>query len=182
MPAADGDRTKHFPAIEKKHGEPIKVWLKRLKDLGDAKYPEQIAFLRENHGFSQAHANALVMYARGSVSSKKFSSPEDFFATLDPMVARNVKLIFSTITKKHPDFELVTAWNQPMLRKGKDYVFGLSAGTAAAILLLQEQGKLRVSDRLDRHRHARLQPGWQRRGADGYPYGTGKSLASATGE
>ena len=129
MPAADGDRTKHFPAIEKKHGEPIKVWLKRLKDLGDAKYPEQIAFLRENHGFSQAHANALVMYARGSVSSKKFSSPDDFFATLDPAVARNVKLIFSTITKKHPDFELVTAWNQPMLRNEKGYVFGLSVST-----------------------------------------------------
>ena len=50
-------------------------------------------------------------------------------ATLDPAVARNVKLIFSTITKKHPDFDLVTAWNQPMLRNEKGYVFGLSVST-----------------------------------------------------
>ena len=69
MASDDGDRTKFFPAIEKKHGGPIAIWIERLKDLGDAKYPEQIAYLRENHAFSQAHANALVMYARGSTSS-----------------------------------------------------------------------------------------------------------------
>mgnify|MGYP003703947847 CR=1 FL=1 len=118
-------RESHFPAIEKKHGEPMAHWHRVMKTIADLKYPEQIAFLRENHGFSQAHANALVMYARGSVSSKKFSSPEDFFATLDPAVARNVKLIFSTITKKHPDLELVTAWNQPMLKLDGQYIFGV---------------------------------------------------------
>jgi uncharacterized protein YdhG (YjbR/CyaY superfamily) len=37
-----------------------------------------------------------------------------------------VKAIFSTITKKFPDLKLVIAWNQPMLKFGKHYVFGLS--------------------------------------------------------
>jgi len=71
MPAASGDRSVHFPAIEKKHGAPITKWIKLLEKLGDAKYPEQIAFLREKHGFSQAHANALVMYVRGFNNHEK---------------------------------------------------------------------------------------------------------------
>ena len=129
MADSDGDRTKHFPAIEKKHGEPIKTWIKRLQDLGDAKYPRQIAFLREDHGFSQTHANALVMYVRGSTTSKKFSSPEDYFNTLDPVAAKTAREIFAVIKKKHPGFELVTAWNQPMYRNEKGYVFGLSVST-----------------------------------------------------
>ena len=47
----DGDRTKFFPAIERKHGGPISLWIDRLGELGAAKYPEQIAYLREDHGF-----------------------------------------------------------------------------------------------------------------------------------
>jgi uncharacterized protein YdhG (YjbR/CyaY superfamily) len=35
-------------------------------------------------------------------------------------------LIFSTITEKYPDLELVIAWNQPMLRQGKAYIIGIS--------------------------------------------------------
>jgi len=65
MPTASGDRSAHFPVIEKKHGGPISLWIECVNDLGKAKYEEQIAFLRENHGFSQAHANALAMYVRG---------------------------------------------------------------------------------------------------------------------
>ena len=34
-----------------------------MKDLEGLKYPEQIAFLKEEHGFSQAYANALVCIA-----------------------------------------------------------------------------------------------------------------------
>ena len=134
MPAADGDRTKHFPAIEKKHGGKIQQWIKMVKDLGDAKYQEQIDFLRENHGFSQAHANALVMYVRGSTSSRKFAGPEDYFRTLDPVAAKTAKAIFAAIKKKHPTFELVTAWNQPMYRCEKGYVFGLSVSSKHILL------------------------------------------------
>ena len=126
MPDASGDRSKFFPAIEKKHGGPISLWIERLQDLGNAKYPDQIAFLRENHGFSQTHANALVMHVRGSLTSKRFATPDEFLKTLDPAVKKTAKSIFSAITNKYPDLELVIAWNQPMLRLGSGYVFGLS--------------------------------------------------------
>ena len=126
MPDASGDRSKYFPGIEKKHGGPISLWIDRLHELGDAKYPDQIKFLRENHGFSQTHANALVMHVRGSLTSKKFASPDEFLSALDPEVKKTVQSIFAAITKKNADLELVIAWNQPMLRLGSGYVFGLS--------------------------------------------------------
>lgn len=103
------------------------MWLERLAELGDAKYPEQIAYLRENHGFSQTHANAVVMYSRNSPSSKRFKSPAEFFASLDPTRATTAKAIFSAITTRFPELELVIAWNQPMLRTNGQYVIGLSA-------------------------------------------------------
>ena len=129
MPTADGDRTHHFPAIERKHGRPASYWLERLAEMDGAKYPEQVAWLREEHGFSQAHANALVMYSRGSTSSRRFASPKEYFASLPPAAARTAKAIFSAITDAHPDLELVIAWNQPMLRTESGYVFGLSASS-----------------------------------------------------
>ena len=128
-PAASGDRAAHFPAVEKKYGKPVSHWLKMLADLGDAKYPEQIALLRERHEFSQAHANALVMFARGSTSSKRFANPSEYFASVGPAKAKTIRAIIGAIRKKHPNLELVMAWNQPMLRDGERYVFGMSAST-----------------------------------------------------
>ena len=126
MADTSGDRSNYFPAIEKKHGEKIQYWIKLLKDLETTKYPEQIAYLRENYGFSQAHANALVMYVRGSTSSKRVATPAEFFKGLEPVTRKTAKLIFSTITEKYPDLEMVIAWNQPMLRQGKAYIIGIS--------------------------------------------------------
>jgi uncharacterized protein YdhG (YjbR/CyaY superfamily) len=126
MAAVDGDRSKFFPAIEKKHGEKVAFWLKRLKDLETDKYPEQIAYLKENYGFSQAHANALVMYFRGSTTSKRFDGPDSYFKKLEPQTAKTMKAIFGVVTAKHKGLELVIAWNHPMLRLGKEYVIGLS--------------------------------------------------------
>jgi uncharacterized protein YdhG (YjbR/CyaY superfamily) len=126
MPSKSGDREEYFPAIEKRYGEKITYWITQLKKLGDAKYPEQVAHLRENYGFSQAHANALVMYVRGSKSSKRFDKPKDFFDSIDPIAAKTARKIFKEIRAKYPDLELVIAWNQPMLRLEKDYVIGLS--------------------------------------------------------
>lgn len=123
---SSGDRSLHFPAIEKKHGGKIDVWIERVRELGDAKYPEQIAFLRENHGFSQTHANALVMYVRGSSSSRRFKTPAEYWQSVDPAGARTGQAIMSAITKKHPDLTLVIAWNQPILRSPAGYVLGLS--------------------------------------------------------
>ena len=63
MPPKDSSRESHFPAIEKKYGESMKYWFAVMKKVEGKKYPEQIAHLRENFGFSQTHANALVMYS-----------------------------------------------------------------------------------------------------------------------
>jgi len=127
MTDASGDRSKFFPAIEKKHGQPVSHFLNELSELTDAKYAEQIAHLRENHGFSQAHANALVMHFRGSTSSKRFATPKQYFAQLDPQKKKTAEAIFAAIMEKYPKLELVIAWNHPMLRIDGKYVFGLSA-------------------------------------------------------
>lgn len=124
--AVIGDRSQHFPAIERKHGQPMSFWFDQLREFGDTKYEHQIAFLRENHGFSQAHANAVVMYHRGSTTTRRHSGPEAWFAELDATKEKTARAIFKAITSRFTDLDLVIAWNQPMLRSGKGYVFGLS--------------------------------------------------------
>ena len=127
MPPKDSSRESHFPAIEKKYGESMKFWFAVMKKVEGKKYPEQIAHLRENYGFSQAHANALVMYSRGSKSAQRFETPTDFFKSIPSEQAKTVKAIMKAIRAKYPKLELVIAWNQPMLRDGTKYVFGVSA-------------------------------------------------------
>jgi uncharacterized protein YdhG (YjbR/CyaY superfamily) len=129
MAIADGDREKYFPLIEKKYGEKMSYWFKVMKNLEGEKYPVQIAHLKENYGFSQAHANALVMYSRGSASSKRFETPAEFFKTVTPQQAKTMKAILKAIQSKYPELELVIAWNQPMLKLDKHYLFGCSAAT-----------------------------------------------------
>jgi uncharacterized protein YdhG (YjbR/CyaY superfamily) len=127
MAEMDSSREKHFPAIEKKYGEKMAYWFKVMKEIKDEKYPQQIAHLRENYGFSQAHANALVMYSRGSVSTKRHDTPAAYYKTIDPVQAKTIRAIFKLITTKHPKLEHVIAWNQPMVRIGTAYIFGMSA-------------------------------------------------------
>lgn len=127
--AKTGDREEYFPLIEKKYGEKMSYWFKVMKEVEGEKYPVQIAHLKENYGFSQAHANALVMYSRGSTSSKRFETPAEFFKTVSPQQAKTMKAIFKAITSKYPQLELVVAWNQPMLKFENHYIFGISAAT-----------------------------------------------------
>jgi len=126
LPVDKSDRSSHFPKIEAKYGQPMRYWFGVMKEIADRKYPEQIAFLKEEHGFSQAHANALVMYSRGSKSSKRFDDLGDFLEKHDAVKQKTVKKIFKSIKSKYPKLEQVIAWNQPMLKQGNDYVFGLS--------------------------------------------------------
>lgn len=121
-----GAREDYFPAIEKKYGEKMSYWFKVMKSLDGEKYPVQIAHLRENYGFTQSHANALVMYSRGSESSQRHESPTHYFKSIDPVQAKTVKAIFKAIQSKFPELELVMAWNQPMVKVGKEYIFGVS--------------------------------------------------------
>ena len=105
----------------------MKYWFGVMAKLEGKKYPEQIAHLRENFGFSQAHANALVMYSRGSLSARRFEKPSDYYKSITPEQAKTVKAIMKAIQTKFPNLELVIAWNQPMLRDGNKYIFGVSA-------------------------------------------------------
>ena len=120
-------RSDYFPLIEKRYGEKMSYWFSVMEKLSGKKYPEQVNHLKENYGFSQAHANALVMYSRGSKSASRFDKPADWYKTVSKQQATTVKKIFKAITTKHKSLELVVAWNQPMLKKGDKYVFGISA-------------------------------------------------------
>ena len=124
-----GERANFFPAIEKKYGKPVEHWLKQLTKLKQAKYDDQMSFLRDTHGFSRTHANAVVMQFRGSTTSKRFATVDDFFGALDATKAQTMKAIFAAIQKKFPKLELVVAWNQPILRIEGHYVLGVSAST-----------------------------------------------------
>lgn len=124
--ATNPERSSHFPAIEKKYGEKMSYWFKVMKDIKDLKYAEQIAYLKENYGFSQTHANALVLYSRGSTSSKRFSTLEEFLASHEDAKKKKVKEIFKVIQSEFPKLYLVIAWNQPMLKLDDKYIFGLS--------------------------------------------------------
>ena len=132
--AKDPSREAHFPAIEKKYGEKMAHWFKVMAKLEGKKYPEQIAHLRENYGFSQAHANALVMFSRGSESSQRFATHADFYKSVTPQQAKTMKAIFKAITAKYPELELVIAYNQPMVKFEKHYIFGASASTKHVLI------------------------------------------------
>ena len=125
--ATNPDRTSYWPAIEKKYGQPMSYWFDQMDELAGKKYQEQVDYLKENHGFSQAHANALVMYCRGSKSSRRFETLDDYVAPLDAIQQKTVKAILKAVTSKYRKAEVVIAWNQPMVRLDGHYVFGLSA-------------------------------------------------------
>lgn len=129
MTQASGDRSAYFPAIEKRYGHPMSYWFDVMKDIADRKYPEQMAYLQENHGFSRAHANALVLYSRGSTSSKRFGSLAEFLATLDGTKKKTVKAILKAVQTKFPKAEVVIAWNQPMVKFRGKYIFGVAVAT-----------------------------------------------------
>ena len=137
--AKDSSREAHFPAIEKKYGEKMAYWFKVMAKLEGKKYPEQIAHLRENYGFSQAHANALVMFSRGSESSRRFETHADFYKSVTPEQAKTMKAIFKAITTKYPQVELVIAYNQPMVKFEKHYIFGASASTKHVLIAPWDQ-------------------------------------------
>ena len=125
--AQRSNRARDFPAIERKYGLPVEHWLGVLEKSGTAKYPEQMALLQEQHGFSRAHANALVMTFRGSASQKRFDSPTQYFAALDEPHRTLAERIIRAIQESFPQLSLVMAWNQPILRCDEGYVFGVSA-------------------------------------------------------
>ncbi len=134
MPEQSKQRDSYFPAIEKKYGQPMSYWHGVMAELADEKYPAQIAFLKENHGFSQTHANALVMYSRGSTTSKRFTTFSQYLKTCDAQQQKTIKAIFASIQKSYPKLELVIAWNKPMLKLGDAYIFGVAVASKHILL------------------------------------------------
>lgn len=104
----------------------MKYWFDLMADLKEMKYPEQAAYLLENYGMTRAHSNALIMYSRGSTSSRRISSLDQYLAEFDAAKRAKAKEILKAITDKYPKSEVVIAWNKPMIRYGEDYVFGLT--------------------------------------------------------
>jgi uncharacterized protein YdhG (YjbR/CyaY superfamily) len=125
--STSGDRTKFWPLIEKRYGQPMTYWFSVMKDLEGRKYPEQIAYLKEEHGFNQAHANALVMFSRGSVSTQRYTTLKDYLAKeADVEQAITIKDIFKAAKSAYPKGEVVIAWNKPLFKLGETYLFGVS--------------------------------------------------------
>ncbi|MFZ8925312.1 MAG: DUF4287 domain-containing protein [Candidatus Nanopelagicales bacterium] len=132
--ATSPDRASHFPAIEKRYGKPMSYWFTQMKKVKGEKYADQMAFLQERHGFSRAHANALVLYLKGSTSSRRYDTFDEYLATLDETKAKTIRSIFATLTAKFKKAEVVIAWNQPMLKQDSRYLFGASAQKAHILI------------------------------------------------
>jgi uncharacterized protein YdhG (YjbR/CyaY superfamily) len=124
--ATNPDRASYFPAIEKKFGMPMSHWFDEMEKIKDLKYPEQIAYLRENHGFSQAHANALVLYSKGNTTSRRFNTMDEYLAEATDEQSDTVHAIFKVLTSKYKKSKVVIAWNHPMLMQGDQYLFGVN--------------------------------------------------------
>lgn len=124
--AANPDRSSYFPAIEKKYDQPMSYWFDQMAEISDRKYPEQIAYLRENFGFTQTHANALVLYSRGSTTSRKYENVDQYLAQFDKTKQATVRSIFTSMTKKYPLMQVVMAWNHPFGKIGDRYIVGVS--------------------------------------------------------
>lgn len=61
------------------------------------------------------------------MSSKKFSSVEDYLMSLDSIKGNTLRQVIGGILKNFPELESKLAWNVPQIYKGDDYVFGVSA-------------------------------------------------------
>ncbi|MBM3670528.1 MAG: DUF4287 domain-containing protein, partial [Actinobacteria bacterium] len=107
----------------------MSYWFGVMKEMQDRKYAEQMAYLQEDHGFSRAHANALVLYSRGSTTSKRFTSVEEFLAQHDAVKQATIRSILKAVQTKFPKAEIVMAWNQPMVKYRGKYIFGVSVAS-----------------------------------------------------
>jgi hypothetical protein len=74
-------------------------WHNVVEKASKLKYAEQMSHLKETHGSSRAHVNALVMYSRGATTSCRYDSPEAYVATLDETKPKAMCKIFTTLHK-----------------------------------------------------------------------------------
>lgn len=60
------------------------------------------------------------------MSTKRFATVDDYLISLDPVKAETVRAVIDTILADFPETEAVIAWNVPQIKRGKQYVFGVS--------------------------------------------------------
>lgn len=61
------------------------------------------------------------------MSPSRFSSIEDYLASLDPRKGRTLKSVIDFILTQFPDLEAKLSWNVPQIHRQGKYVFGLAA-------------------------------------------------------
>jgi len=61
------------------------------------------------------------------VSAPRFTSLDDYLASLDAVKAATLRTVVDAITDYFPDLTVKIAWNVPQVHRGKNYVFGMSA-------------------------------------------------------
>jgi uncharacterized protein YdhG (YjbR/CyaY superfamily) len=61
------------------------------------------------------------------MAAPRFSSVDDYLASLEPDKAGTMRSIIDQILTEFPETEVKLAWNVPQIHRGKDFVFGLSA-------------------------------------------------------
>ncbi len=132
--AVTADRTSYFPLIEKRYGRPMSFWHQEMTKVAGKNYPEQMAFLQDEHGFSRAHANALVQYSRGSDSSRRYQTVNDYLAEHDDDKRQTLEAILTTIAEEFPESSVVIAWNHPMVMIDGQYAFGVSVHSRHLLL------------------------------------------------
>lgn len=59
----------------------------------------------------------------------RFSSVEDYLASLDPTKAKTLGSIIDLVLARFPELEAKVAWNVPQIHRAGKYVLGVSAST-----------------------------------------------------
>ena len=56
----------YFPSIEKTYGQPMAVWLERVRGLEGLTHMQRVAWLKAEHGMGHGHANAIVAFVKAA--------------------------------------------------------------------------------------------------------------------
>jgi uncharacterized protein len=61
------------------------------------------------------------------MTTPRFNSVEEYFASLDPTKASTLRSIFDLILTEFPELESKIAWNVPQIHRNGKYVVGVAA-------------------------------------------------------
>src|SRR6266576_1210579 len=64
---------------------------------------------------------------RIEMKSPKFSSVEEYLASLDPTKERTLRSVIDLILAEFPELESKISWNVPTIHRNGKYVFGFAA-------------------------------------------------------